>query len=108
MEQYNTIATHVVHVTFHVAICLTYIHVYSLICRSTQQSNQICTIKHITYIYLPHTIHTHTHQFLAAELGSSRSFVEKIRDDSSDIVDVIRRAYEVRTVHLMLVNSHAF
>ena len=32
---------------------------------------------------------------LAEEIGSSRAFVQTIRSDSSDIVSVIRQAYEV-------------
>ena len=46
-------------------------------------------------------IHAHVHQSLAAELGSSRSFVQEIRNDSSDIVEVIRLAFEVSTVHVI-------
>jgi protocadherin alpha len=34
------------------------------------------------------------YELLAEELGSSRSFVQTIRNDSSDIVSVIREAYE--------------
>ena len=34
-------------------------------------------------------------QLLAREFGSTRSFVQTIRNDSSDIVEVIRQAYEV-------------
>ena len=34
-------------------------------------------------------------KMLAEEIGSSRAFVQTIRSDSSDIVSVIRQAYEV-------------
>ena len=35
-------------------------------------------------------------QELAEEIGRSRAFVQAIRNDSSDIVSVIRQAYEVK------------
>ena len=43
-----------------------------------------------------------TVQLLADEFGSSRSFVQLIRTDSGDIVDVIRQAYEVMNNNLFV------
>ena len=42
-----------------------------------------------------HTVHDIMCMIKGDEIGSSRAFVQTIRNDSSDIVSVIRQAYEV-------------
>ena len=44
-------------------------------------------------------------QLLAEKIGRSRAFVQTIRKDSSDIVSVIRQAYEVYKYYILLCSD---